>query len=161
MRRALQIVGLGAIALVLAVGGVVLSAPSWDGPLSRIPGGALRGQPYAGPEPDWSFVAKIPTVELQVDPAEPHSVRIAVLERGGQVFVPATLRPESKRWSQTLLDDPRALLRVDGRLYARIAERVEDPALFGALIELATQKYGPAYFTPETTWFFRLRGTGS
>jgi hypothetical protein len=156
MRRALQITAGFVGGLVLLAAWMAVSSPYWDGPFTRIPGGAFSGEPYRGPEPDWGDVADRGTVELQVDPGQPHSVTVGVVELGGEVFVPATLRPDEKRWSLALLDDPRAVLRVDGRLFERVAERVDDPGLFADLIDRAKQKYNPSYFEPDKTWFFRL-----
>ena len=157
MRRWIRILAVAIASTLAAAGGVALSAPYWDGPLLLIPGGALHGLHHQGPEPDWSFLRDVLTVELQVDSASPHSVQIAVIERDGEVFVPATLRPERKRWSTTLLDDPAAVMRVRGVLYDRVAERVNDGASFDALLERAIEKYNPSYFAADTTWFFRLR----
>ena len=40
--------------------------------------------------------------------------------------------------------------QLDGRLYARVTERVDDPAVFAALLQRAIDKYGPSYFAAQT-----------
>ena len=58
-----------------------------DGPNRVFSGGLLvSGELHAGPEPDWSFVEDIPTIELQLmDP--PRSRRIWTTEHDGKLYV--------------------------------------------------------------------------
>ena len=74
--------------LVVAVGAVFVAARFHDGPLGMIAGGPLvRGELVTGPEPDWSFVHDVPTVEFQLlSPARSRTTWI--LEVDGKVYIP-------------------------------------------------------------------------
>ena len=58
-----------------------------DGPNRVFSGGPLvSGEIYSGPEPDWSFVNTIPTIEMQlIDP--PRSRVIWSVEHEGKLYV--------------------------------------------------------------------------
>ncbi|MCE2540750.1 MAG: hypothetical protein J4G16_10270, partial [Acidobacteria bacterium] len=91
-----------------------------DGPNRLFSGGPLvAGELHAGPEPDWSFVRDIPTIELQLlDP--PRSRRIWTTEHDGRLYVWSGYMGTAvgrlwKRWPVQAERDGRAVLRIEGK----------------------------------------------
>lgn len=66
--KVLRYLGYTLLTLVLAIGLFLFGARFADGPIEIIAGGPFSsGQAYTGPEPDWSFVRDMPTVEFQLE----------------------------------------------------------------------------------------------
>lgn len=135
----------GLLAIVLA--GVTIAARFSDGPIGPFPGGPLvSGVLVEGPDPDWSFARDIPEMDLQLlDP--PRSRRIWLLVHEKRLFVLSGYMDTAlgrwwKQWPLQAEQDPRAVIRVDGKRYARRLERIHDPALHDALAREARRKYG-------------------
>jgi hypothetical protein len=154
--------GFGILILVvvaLLVGGVVV-ARFHDGPIAILPGGPFRTGERVMAEPDWSFARDIEEVELQlVDP--PRSRTVWLVVHDGLPYVPCGFLdvPLWKQWPYEVLEDDRVLLRIDGRIYERVAVKVTDPAEYAALIALAAEKYeyeSAENPDPDAVWFFRL-----
>ena len=162
MPRALRYALYALVAVAVAIGAVFALAPYADGPLGLIPGGPFHGAATGGPEPDWEALAgDARTIELEVNPEAPRSLTMGIVVHGGQLYLPATLVPERKRWPREVAADPRVRIRVDGRIYERRAQRVDDPELVQELIERGAEKYSPNFFAPDRTWFYRLAPPGS
>ena len=85
--RALIVVGCLLLIPVTAVLTAAAKQRFADGPNRVFSGGRLMsGELHAGPEPDWSFVEDIGTIELQLlDP--PRSRRIWTTEHDGKLYV--------------------------------------------------------------------------
>jgi hypothetical protein len=135
-----------------------LFARIMDGPIGPFPGGPLAsGELVTGPDPDWSFAAAIPTIELQVNPAHPLSRTVWVLVDQGDLFVPAGWAGR-KSWPEEAMADGRVVVRIDGKRYERQATRVTDPVRVDALRSALGRKYGaaPSADGSDDTWFFRL-----
>jgi hypothetical protein len=69
-----------------------------------------------------------------------------------------------KRWPYEALEDPRILLRSDGRVYEARAIRVTDPKLHRELSALVSSKYHLELEDapdPARVWFFRLEPGGA
>ncbi|MCY3565208.1 MAG: hypothetical protein OXH27_03410 [Gammaproteobacteria bacterium] len=82
MQLLLRILIILACLLAIPVAAVATAAVKQrfaDGPNRVFSGGPLvSGEIFTGPEPDWSFVNEIPTVELQLlDPAQSRRIWIA------------------------------------------------------------------------------------
>jgi hypothetical protein len=165
MRSAALLLLLGTIA-VLAV---ALVARFSDGPIGPFAGGPFRsGALSSGAEVDWESLGRVPRVELQlVDPPRSRTTHFLVYE--GHAYVPCGIVKMGpfvfvgqafwKEWHREVLQDPRVILRTDGRLYELRAVRVVDPALHRSLSELLSAKYhlglkGPP--DPTQAWFYRL-----
>ena len=147
------LLGLAGIAALTA-----LFARVTDGPIGPFPGGPLSaGELVTGPDPDWSFAAEIPTIELQVNPAHPLSRTVWVLVDQGDLFVPAGLASR-KNWPAQAVADGHVVVRIDGKRYERQASRVTDPVRIDALRSALGRKYGmtPSPDGSDDTWFFRL-----
>ena len=145
--------GLAGIAAMIA-----LFARITDGPIGPFPGGPLAsGELVTGPDPDWTFAAEIPSIELQVNPADPLTRTVWVLVDQGELFVPAGLASR-KNWPSQAVADGRVVIRVDGKRYERQASRVTDPVRIDALRSALGRKYGmtPGPDGSDDTWFFRL-----
>jgi hypothetical protein len=109
---------------------------------------------------DWSFATDVEEVELQL--LEPPRSRITwIVVHEGRPYIPCGFLdvPFWKQWPHEAVRDGRALLRLDGRLYPLMAERVTDTALHAELSRLAAAKYrfgGDLPPDPEQVWYFRL-----
>ncbi len=147
------LIGVAVLAVVTGVFARIM-----DGPIGPFPGGPLAaGELVTGPDPDWSFAAGIPSIELQVNPAHPLSRTVWVLVDQGELFVPAGLASR-KTWPSEAMDDGRVLIRIDGKRYERQASRVTDPVRLDALRSALGRKYGMTVGADDSddTWFFRL-----
>ncbi len=106
--------------------------------------------------PDWSRVGT--TVELQIRPDDPWSLRAYAIPHRGELYVPSFFA-ERRRWVPVALGDARALVRIGDRLFPRKIERIEDASLRSELIVAMAEHHG---YEPEgvigldTTWYFRL-----
>ena len=119
--------------LLIPVTAVVTAAAKQrfaDGPNRVFSGGPLEsGALHTGPEPDWSFVSDIPTIEMQlIDP--PRSRRIWTAEHDGKLYVWSGYMSTAvgrlwKRWPVQAERDGRAVIRINGTRYERQLVRVE------------------------------------
>lgn len=172
LRKVLAVVGVLVLIPVVALGTLMLTSSFSDGPSAVFGGGPLEaGELATGPEPDWSFVRDIPTIEMQLlEP--PRSRLIWILEHEGKAYVVSGYMGSRlgrlwKRWPVQAERDGRAVIRVDGTRYERTLVRVmAGPAVEGVVAELG-RKYRYAV-TPEEiaageTWVFELapRGVGA
>lgn len=146
--KALKILGIIIAAFGLLIAAVLLGARFADGPLEIIAGGPFSsGEPQTGPEPDWRFVADIPTVEFQLlEP--PRSRTTWIIEHEGRIYIPSGYMTTWwgriwKQWPLEVEEDGRAILRVDGKLYDRRLVRVTDgPALVPIVRKLGVKYLG-------------------
>ena len=117
-----------------------------DGPNRVFSGGALiQGALYQGPEPDWSFVNDIATIELQLLQPE-QSRRIWVASVSGRLFVWSGYMNSfmGKLWKQWPLQaerDNRAVVRIDGKRYERQLVRVREGTVLDDLTAIINEKY--------------------
>ena len=117
-----------------------------DGPNRLFSGGPLvAGELHAGPEPDWSFVRDIPTIELQLlDP--PRSRRIWTTEHDGRLYVWSGYMGTAvgrlwKRWPVQAERDGRAVLRIEGKRYERRLVRIESGEILDGIAAAIRDKY--------------------
>ena len=147
MKLALKILGGGVALIALAAALLLVGARFADGPLEIVAGGPFTsGEPHRGPEPDWAFLKDRFSVEFQLmEPARSRTTFVMVHD--GRLFIPSGYMTTWygklwKHWPYQVESDPRALLRVDGRIYERTLVRLEDgPDLAPVLAELG-RKYG-------------------
>ena len=139
-------IGVGALALLLVLVGV--AARFGDGPTAIFPGGPLEaGELYSGPEPDWSFARDHAEMEFQlVEPPTSRTIWLQVVD--GKLYAVSGYMntPLGKLWKQWPLqaeEDPRAVIRIDGKRYERRVVRLGPghPALEGIASEVE-RKYG-------------------
>ena len=117
-----------------------------DGPNRLFSGGPLvAGELHAGPEPDWSFVRDVPTIELQLlDP--PRSRRIWTTEHDGRLYVWSGYMGTAvgrlwKRWPVQAERDGRAVLRIKGKRYERRLVRIESGEMLDGIAAAIRDKY--------------------
>jgi hypothetical protein len=141
------------------VGGLFLLR-SHDGPLGPFPGGAfVRGTLSADPKPHWEAAGIGETIELEVRPNAPWSVRTWAVVYQGDLYVAADFLNPIKRWPYFVVQDSSVEVRAAGRRYRCSAVRVEDPKLVASLRAAFARKYA---LTPDglsahtSVWFFRL-----
>ena len=132
-------------------------------PLGPFSGGRLSGDEEPAPG-DWSFVAEVENCQLETNPSDPHSINCWCAGHGGNVYVPTSMilgptTPTEREWVQNVEQDPDVRLRVDGRVFALRAVRVEDATEFAEVVAALEQKYeaDPAEREAERAiWLYRL-----
>lgn len=117
------------------------------GPLGPIPGGRLSGEVFSAPVSDWSFASAVETIQLETRPDDPYSVNIWFVSQGSRLWVASGGGDESK-WAQNLAADPRARLRIDGKVYERTAVRADDQAEQDEVLVLYQTKYSSVPRSP-------------
>ncbi len=117
-----------------------------DGPNQVFSGGSLEsGELHTGPEPDWSFVSEVPTIELQLlDP--PRSRRIWTAEYDGKLYVWSGYMSTAvgrlwKHWPAQAERDGRAVIRIDGTRYERQLVRIQSGDILDGITAAITSKY--------------------
>lgn len=165
LRKVLLALAVIVLIPVVAIGTLLATSGFSDGPSAVFGGGPLvEGELVTGPEPDWSFVRDLQTVELQlVEP--PRSRLVFILESEGKIYVVSGYMGSWigrlwKRWPAQAERDGRAVLRVDGKRYERTLRRIMGgPEVAGVEAELA-RKYGAPNLSEsmvaEDTWLFEL-----
>ncbi len=146
MKFVLRVLGGILLAVGVLAAAVLIAARFADGPWGMVAGGPFTtGEVYVGREPDWSFVADIPTVELQsVEPARSRTTWI--VHHDGRAFIPCGYLDSLwgriwKQWPIEAERDGRAIVRIDGVLYERYLVRVGDAATIRAVAQKVIRKY--------------------
>ena len=164
--RILRWLGYVVVAFVAAIALFLVAARFHDGPLAMVAGGPLEAGELVAvpPEPDWAFTRDIPTVELQlISPARSRTTWI--LEVDGRIYVPCAY-PNNvigriwKQWPVEAERDGRAIVRVDGKRYARRLVRLREGDIVDKLTAELQRKYHapatPAAVESGTLWLFEL-----
>jgi len=162
--RIFKWLGIALAFIVLALVVLVFAARFGDGPTAILPGGPLvAGELYSGPEPDWSFARDLPEMEFQlVDPPTSRTIWLQVVD--GKLYavsgyMNSTIGKLWKQWPMQAAEDPRAVIRIDGKRYERRLVRLppEHPTLGGIASE-AQRKYGaplePEMAATGDVWFY-------
>ncbi len=117
-----------------------------DGPNLVFSGGPLEsGELHTGPDPDWSFVNEIPTIEMQLlEP--PRSRRIWTVEHNEKLYVWSGYMGTAvgrlwKRWPVQAERDGRAVIRIDGKRYERRLLRITSGDILDGISVAITNKY--------------------
>ena len=100
MRKLFRWLALGTASLVLLVVCVAIVARFTE-PIAIFPGGMLGGEPVGDRIDDWSFVAGVSHIQVEVNPREPRSVNTAYILLDGKLYVPAL-------WAARKTSGPRA-----------------------------------------------------
>lgn len=155
MRPILRRTTVAATALLAVLGALRFGARFSDGPLGPFGGGPLSGT-HAPGRPDWSTAGD--TIELQIDPAHPWSVRTYAIPLDGELYVPSFLGPY-RTWPGAALRDPRVVVRLGRTLYDRRLVQVTDATLRARVAEAMSTRHGYARDgipARATTWYFHL-----
>jgi hypothetical protein len=156
--RVLKIVGGVLAVMVLGVVLLFLGARFKDGPIGLIPGGPLEsGELVTGPVADWGFARDVETIELQLDQDDISRTTWILVDDEG-AYVPCSLGfPPGKDWYRRADRRGDAVVRIEGRRYPVLLERVKDDDHRSALLEIARAKYGGGPPSDAEVWFFALR----
>ena len=161
--RALIVIGCLLLIPVTAVLTAAAKQRFADGPNRLFSSGPLvAGELHSGPEPDWSFVDDIQTIELQLlDP--PRARRIWTTEHDGKLYVWSGYMGTMvgrlwKRWPIQAERDGRAVLRIEGKRYERQLVRIESGEMLDGITDAIRDKY-PSRLTREAveagdSWVF-------
>lgn len=91
-------------------------------PLFIVAGGALSGTGTPVPS-DWGMARDIEVVQVETRPSDPYSVNVWGVGVGDRFYVAAVDREETE-WALGIEGSPLVKLRLDGRLYALTATRL-------------------------------------
>lgn len=118
--------GLFALIIVLA-GGVGVWTTTC--PCNRTPGFMLLGEMQTTPVTDWRFVNDIPLCQIQVYAGiMPHAVNLNCMATpDGQLYLSCSAC-ETKFWGRHVEENAHGRLRVNGRVYRIVFNRVTDAA---------------------------------
>ncbi len=171
-----------AVVVTVAVVGLLITQRVSDGPMEFLQGGPFRtGELVEEPVTDWSFgVGKRTEFELV---GFGTSRTAGYIMHDGVAYMTCDLgfmwnRLEGqqrwilhliyifKRWHEDALEDGRARLRIDGKIYRTNFVKVEDAELNeilrGKLEDLGREYFAPAELgpppdePPNDVWFFRM-----
>lgn len=97
-------------------------------PCDRIPGGYLMGAEVEDPVGDWSFANEISLCQIQINAGVlPHSINLNCMSTtAGNLYLSCS-QCGSKRWSNAVLNDGTARLRLNATVYPVNLTRVLDP----------------------------------
>jgi hypothetical protein len=172
-RKLLMALGVVLLVPVVAIATLLVASGYSDGASRLFGGGELvSGELVTGPEPDWSFVHDIPTIELQLlNP--PRSRVIWIVEHEGTPYVVSAYMSSTigrlwKRWPVQAERDGRAIVRIGGKRYERTLKRIKAGAMVEGVAAELRRKYRyrvtPADIEAGSTWLFELAprnpGTG-
>lgn len=124
----------GPAALGLA-GGLLAAAAagflvySYVCPCERTPGGFLFGERIDAPVDDWSFANDAPLCQLQIYAGiRPHSINLNCMAApDGRLYLSCSAC-EGKYWSARVGPDEPGVMRIGGRTYPVLLNRVADEA---------------------------------
>jgi hypothetical protein len=165
VRRMLVLIGLLILIPIIAIGTLAVTSESADPPSPFFGGGPLiAGELVGGPEPDWSFLGDVGTIDLQLL-TPPRSRVVWVADYSGKIYVVSGYMGNAigrmwKQWPVQAEQDGRAVARIEGKRYERTLVRIRSGAdvIQGVSDEL-NRKYGfggPGSIEAGTTWLFEL-----
>jgi hypothetical protein len=162
----------GLVVLVaVALGGVAVWTATC--PCNRMPGLVLLGDVQETPVTDWSFVNDIPLCQIQIYAGFiPHAVNLNCMATpNGDLFLSCSICSQ-KYWAARVGPNEPGRLRLNGRVYPVVLNRVKDPAVLDQAWAARVKKlqvhgeppYNPApppdAKRPESWWSFQLRSAG-
>ncbi len=114
-------------------------------PDEQRPGTALSGALVSNPNPDWGFVRDRQQIYVQTNTwyGIPHSVTTIAFVADGELYVPCGWC-DTKRWPKNVVADPQVVLKIDGRLFPRIAVRIDDAATRERVFAVLTEDEIPS-----------------
>ena len=142
-------------------------------PCERMPGGYLLGTEAEEPIGNWSFANDVPLCQIQISAGLlPHSINLNCMSTGtGDLYLSCS-QCDSKRWSNAVLDNGNARLRLNDTVYpvnlTRVMDSSELDRAWGARVtklnSLDTRGMGvratatppPGTPRPDHWWSFRV-----
>ena len=132
------------------------------GPLGPIAGGRLRGEVRSGAVTDWAFAESVETIQVETNPASPHSVNTWIGVVAGHAYIPTSLilgpdDPAEREWVANVVANPAIRVRISGVVFDLKAVKVDDPSERDAVRSAMMAKYD-AEPDPhsDNAWIFRL-----
>jgi hypothetical protein len=140
-------------------GGILLYAPYHDGPIAMFPGGALAsGELISEKVTNWSFVAPIESIEMQLTADDNRSRTTWVLYHGDSAYIPVTLGfPPGKNWHHLAAGQGDAVVRISGKRYPVTLAKVEEKDTIATMNLVNRAKYPPAPGSDQGSWYFLLQ----
>jgi hypothetical protein len=168
-RRAI-LIGVAALVFVALAGVTVWTTTC---PCNRMPGLMLLGDVQEAPVTDWSFVNDIPLCQIQIYAGViPHAVNLnCMATSNGDLFLSCSVC-DQKYWASHVGANEPGRLRLNGRVYPVVLNRVQDPAVLDQAWAARVKKlqvhgeppYNPApppdAKRPDSWWSFQLRSAG-
>ena len=154
------------VVLVLSLGG--FSYWFFTCPCDRIPGGYLLGAEVADPVGDWSFANDVTLCQVQINAGFlPHSINLNCMSTNAGDLYLSCSDCGTKRWSNAVLGDGTARLRLYEDVYPGNLTRVTDDreldSAWGARVRKLTSLPTPASAAPppdaprpDRWWSFRV-----
>jgi hypothetical protein len=161
------LLGLVALLIVLA-GGVAVWTTTC--PCDRMPGFMLLGDMQETPVSDWTFVNDVPLCQIQISAGVlPHAVNLNCMATPeGELFLSCSVC-STKYWASHVGQDEPGRLRLNGRVYPVVLNRVHDEAVLDRAWAARVKKlqvhgedrYNPVpppdAKRPQGWWSFQLR----
>lgn len=165
MKFIVQLLGLTFLIPAVAMGALRYKYSDADGPSILFPGGELiSGSVYNGPEPDWSFTANIPTIELQLSESK-SSRYVWAIPVNGRLYVVSSYMSSviGRTWKHWAIEategDGAAIVRVNGVRYQRHLTRVFQGFELDGVANVLSSKYNFQTTRQDiesgNTWVFR------
>ena len=134
-----------------------------SGPLGPIPGGKLSGE-RASLNEGWGFAENTDHVQLEtLDPDQnAHSVNVWSGVLNDRLFIPTSLvrgaeEPTERQWVQNAMANESVRIKIDGKLYEGVINRVTQPALADRVKEVIIAKYNHQPDTRSSdAWIFEI-----
>lgn len=126
------------------------------GPTLLFPGGALDGT-STPPPTDWAWTDEVSTIQLETHPEDPYSVNIWVVGIDEKLYVHAGANRST--WVENMEGDSSVRIRIDEKIYALSATRVDDQAEFDTFSDAYEIKYGtrPRNENVDEAYLFYLK----
>ena len=137
-------------------------------PCDRTPGGYLLGAEVDRPVSDWTFANEVTLCQIQIVAGIlPHSINLNCMSTpAGELYLSCS-QCGTKRWSNAVLENGRARLRLNGTVYPVTLTRVMDPTeldrawlarvtKLNALPAPANPAPPPGTPRPDHWWSFRV-----
>jgi hypothetical protein len=154
--------------LIVTAGGIAVWTTTC--PCNRTPGLMLLGDLQETPVSDWSFVNDVPLCQIQVYAGFiPHAVNLNCMATPeGELFLSCSAC-STKYWASQVGPNEPGRLRLNGRVYPVVLNRVHDEAVLDRAWAARVKKlqvhgeppYNPApppdAKRPQSWWSFQLR----
>jgi hypothetical protein len=120
---------LGLVAFIIVVAGGI-GVWTTTCPCSRTPGFILMGEVQTTPVTDWSFVNDVPLCQIQIYAGFiPHAVNLNCMATPeGELFLSCSVC-STKYWASHVGQNEPGRLRLNGRVYPVILNRVQEEAV--------------------------------
>ena len=164
-RNAMMKVVLAAVAIISLAGFLFWFVAC---PCDRVPGGILLGAEAEAHVGDWSFANDVTLCQIQIRAGFlPHSINLNCMSTSAGDLYLSCSQCSTKRWSNAVLENGTARLRLDDTVYPVTLTRVLDPGeldrAWGArvtklntLTAPANPAPSPGTPRPDHWWSFRV-----